>query len=69
MFALNTTWTVNLYNDPHNPQRLTDENALPPGTKIRDLERCRDTPRGDWTASAELSDGQWYRVYSWEKPQ
>ena len=64
---LSKTWTVNLYNDPHAPQRLTEERTLPPGTAIRSLGRTTSY-RGKWSALAELSDGEWYWVYSWSIP-
>ena len=65
-----TTKTIaaNLYNDPWNPRRLTDEITIPAGTAVRDLKRTTGLPE-PWSYSAQIGEnGEWYRVRGYEKP-
>ena len=67
---LTKPWDANLYNDPWNKRRITDELTIETGTPIRDVEHVdagSDFP--PYGASVQIGcDGDWYQVYSYDPP-
>lgn len=71
---LTKEWHVNLYNDPWDHRRLTNELKIPAGTKIKQLSETSEPSKGRWRAYAELNEGEWWLVYarcktSFRKPE